>query len=160
MRLYLARHGLAMAKTENPDRPLSPEGQRDVDRMASFLARAGVRVTRVAHSDKLRAQQTALAFSKVIGPGMIVEQMSNLGPAANIMFLVEAAGNWTDDTMVCGHDPFMTRAVSYLTANNPEAAVVAFDPGAVACLERDPVVTNKGGHWSLMWHMSPGLLGA
>ena len=45
-------------------------------------------------------------------------------------------------------------------ATDREREVVAFDPGTVACLERDPIITEKGGHWMLMWHMSPTLLGA
>ncbi|HBT41126.1 MAG TPA: phosphohistidine phosphatase SixA, partial [Rhodospirillaceae bacterium] len=68
MRLYLVRHGLALTKDENPDRPLSAQGQKDVKRMASFLGRAGVRMPRVIHSEILRAQQTAMHLSAVIGP--------------------------------------------------------------------------------------------
>jgi phosphohistidine phosphatase len=160
MRLYLVRHGMAMTKEEHPDRALSEQGKKDVGRMASFLGRAGVRVTRVIHSEILRAQQTALAFSPVIGPGRIVEEMKDLTPASRLDTLVEAASAWTEDTMVVGHDPFMSRITSFLTCGDPNAGVVAFDPGAVACLERDPIITDQGGHWMLMWHMSPTLLSA
>ncbi|MEQ8504997.1 MAG: phosphohistidine phosphatase SixA [Rhodospirillales bacterium] len=159
MRLYLVRHGLAMTKDENPDRPLNEQGQKDVGRMASFLGRAGIRVSRVIHSEILRAQQTALALSPVIGPGRIVEEMKDLTPSSRLDSLVEAAGLWNEDTMVVGHDPFMSRITSYLTCGDASAGVIAFDPGSVACLERDPIITEKGGHWMLMWHMSPVLLG-
>lgn len=160
MRLYLVRHGLPLTKEENPDRPLSPQGKKEVDRMASFLGRAGVRVDRVIHSGILRAQQTALALSSVIGPGRIVEEMKGLTPASRLDTLVEAAAGWTQDTMVCGHDPFMSRCASYFLCGDPDAGVLGFDPGSVACLERDPIITDKGGHWTLLWHMSPVLLGA
>lgn len=160
MRLYLVRHGLAQTRDENPDRPLSDQGRKDVARMASFLGRARVRVARVIHSEILRAQQTALAFSPVIGPGRIVEEMKDLKPSSRLDTLVEAAAVWTDDTMVVGHDPFMSRVASFLTCGDANAGVIAFDPGAVACLERDPIITEKGGHWTILWHMSPVLLGA
>ena len=161
MRLYLVRHGLPMAKEENAERPLSPQGKKEVDRMAAFLARSGVRVSRVIHSELLRAAQTALAFSPVIGPGRIVEEMKDLLPASRLDPLVEAAGAWTDDTMVVGHDPFISRFASFLLCGDADAAVLGFDPGSVACLERDPLVTeNNGGHWTLLWHLCPGLLGA
>lgn len=160
MRLYLVRHGLAMTQSEDPKRPLSDDGKKDVARMASFLGRARVRVTRVVHSEILRAQQTALALSAVIGPGKIAEEMRDLKPSSRLDALVDAAATWTDDTMVVGHDPFMSRVTSFLTCGDPDAGVVAFDPGTVACLERDPIMTDKGGHWTLLWHMSPVLLGA
>lgn len=159
MRLYLVRHGLPLTQKENPDQPLSPQGKKDVDRMASFLARAGVRVTRVLHSELVRAKQTALAFSPVIGPGRITEEMRNLQPLSPLPPLVEAAGAWTEDTMVVGHDPFMSRCASFLLSGDADAGVLGFDPGAVACLERDPLVTEAGGHWTLLWHLTPGLLG-
>ena len=128
MRLYLVRHGLALTKDENPDRPLSEQGQKDVKRMASFLGRAGVRVPRVIHSEILRAQQTALYLSTVIGPGRIVEEMRDLKPSSRLDSLVEAAAVWTEDTMVVGHDPFMSRITSFFTAGDANAGVIAFDP--------------------------------
>jgi|TARA_R110002167_G_scaffold86945_1_gene235225 phosphohistidine phosphatase len=160
MRLYLVRHGLALTKDENPDRPLSEQGQKDVKRMASFLGRAGVRVPRVIHSEILRAQQTALYLSTVIGPGRIVEEMRDLKPSSRLDSLVEAAAVWTEDTMVVGHDPFMSRITSFFTAGDASAGVIAFDPGSVVCLERDPIITESGGHWTILWHMSPVLLSA
>ncbi|MEK9672633.1 MAG: phosphohistidine phosphatase SixA [Rhodospirillaceae bacterium] len=159
MRLYLVRHGMALTKEENANRPLSPQGQKDIDRMASFLGRAGVRVSRVIHSEILRAQQTAMALSKVVGPGMIVEEMKDIKPNSRLDTLVSAANQWPDDTTVCGHDPFMSRIASYFLCGDADAGVIAFDPGAVACLERDPIITEHGGHWSLLWHVSPVLLG-
>jgi phosphohistidine phosphatase len=160
MRLYLVRHGLAFTKDEHPDRPLSAQGKKDVARMASFLGRTQIRVARVIHSEILRAQQTALAFSPVIGPGRIVEEMKDLTPSSRLDSLVEAAAGWTEDTMVVGHDPFMSRITSFLTSGDPNAGVIAFDPGAVVCLERDPLITETGGHWTILWHMSPVLLSA
>ena len=51
MRLYLVQHGGAKTEAEDPK-----EGRRTVERMAEFLASAGVSVDR---SEKLRAGQTA-----------------------------------------------------------------------------------------------------
>ena len=59
MRLYLVQHGDALPEQVDPERPLSAEGRRDVEAVARLLASAGTRAVRVAHSGKLRAQQTA-----------------------------------------------------------------------------------------------------
>ena len=54
----------------------------------------------------------------------------------------------------------MSRITSFFTAGDANAGVIAFDPGAVVCLERDPIITENGGHWTILWHMSPVLLSA
>lgn len=59
MKLYLVQHGEALSKEQDTKRSLSEQGRREVERMANFLATAGVRVARICHSGKLRAQQTA-----------------------------------------------------------------------------------------------------
>ena len=59
MKLYLAQHGEACAKDIDPERPLTDQGRDDIERLAAFLARAGIQVERVIDSGKLRAAQTA-----------------------------------------------------------------------------------------------------
>src|SRR5688500_9788627 len=59
MRLYLVQHGEAVPEQVDPQRPLSEAGRRDVQAMARLLAGAGIRPTRIVHSGKRRAQETA-----------------------------------------------------------------------------------------------------
>src|SRR4030095_10020237 len=59
MTLYLVQHGEAKAEAEDPERPLTARGRDDIGRLAALLARTGVRVARLAHSGKRRAQETA-----------------------------------------------------------------------------------------------------
>jgi phosphohistidine phosphatase SixA len=54
MRLYLVQHGGAKIEAED-----TKEGRRTVERMAEFLASAGISVDRIEHSEKLWAGQTA-----------------------------------------------------------------------------------------------------
>ena len=43
MKLYLMQHGDALQKDVDPDRPLSPRGRRDIEKIAAFLHRiAGI----------------------------------------------------------------------------------------------------------------------
>ena len=53
MKLYLVQHGEACAKEIDPERPLTEQGQADIDRLAVFLKAAGIQVERVIHSGKL-----------------------------------------------------------------------------------------------------------
>ena len=59
MKLYLAQHGEACPKEVDPERPLTDQGREDIERLTAFLGRAGIQVTRVIDSGKLRAAQTA-----------------------------------------------------------------------------------------------------
>jgi phosphohistidine phosphatase len=155
MKLYLMQHGEAVPAEENPNRPLSDKGLKDVGRLAAFLARSRVHVNRVIHSGKPRTLATALAMAEVIGPGREVEQAeSGLSPTSNTDHLFEVAAALDEDFMVVGHMPFMGRMVSRLLSGNDDSVSVAFTPGTVACLERD-----GSGNWSLNWVLRPELLG-
>ena len=154
MKLYLVQHGDAVPKDENPERPLSDRGRTDVQRMASFLARGGVRVARVVHSGKVRARDTGALLSQVLGPAGVVEEAAvGLGPDDSPERLAEAIAGWTEDVMVVGHMPAMGKLVSHLAAGNENVGAVALVPGTVVCLEK------AGDDWAVNWMVRPELLG-
>ena len=74
MNIYLVQHGEAVAKEVDPERPLTESGRSDVRRMASFLGAAGVRVSRIMHSGKVRAKETAELLAAAVAPGMAPQQ--------------------------------------------------------------------------------------
>ncbi len=155
MALYLAQHGEALSKADNPERPLSDKGRDDAERMASFLARSGVRVDRVYHSGKARARDTAMLLSQTLGPGGVVEEISpGLAPNDATDNLHTLAERWDDDVMVVGHLPFMGRMVSHLVGGSPDSETVSFEPGTVVSLEK-----NEDGAWAINWMVRPSLLG-
>ncbi len=156
MRIYLVQHGAAVPKDEDPARPLSASGRNDVKRMASFLGRSRVSVARVIHSGKRRALETALLLAEVVGPGSMVEEVAaGLEPDDATDRLAEAIEQWTEDTVVVGHMPFMGRMVARLAAGGDEAPIVHYTPGTVVCLERG----GNGGGWTIVWMLRPELLG-
>ena len=156
MKLYLVRHGAAASVEENPAQPLTEKGRQDIQRLAVFMARSGVRVARVIHSGKKRAEETAVLLADVVGPGKVVEEAeSGLGPNESSDLLATAAAALIEDTIVVGHQPFMGRMVARLLAGAEDAIGVAFEPGTVVCLER----SDNGGGWHLNWMAGPKLLG-
>ena len=94
MKLYLAQHGEACTKDIDPERPLTDQGREDIERLAEFLARAGIEVARVIDSGKLRAAQTADLLAAAVAPlvelttgdgdGRIAWWVGDLGARANI----------------------------------------------------------------------------
>jgi len=156
MHLYLVQHGLAVPKDEDPARPLSARGRRDVGRMAAFLARTRPAISRVIHSGKVRAMQTALVFAETIGPGRIIEEaVDGLAPKDPPDMVATAANDWTEDTMIVGHLPHLGRLAGLLVSGNADETVVHFQPGSVVCLERG----ENGGGWTIAWAVRPELLG-
>jgi len=156
MHLYIARHGLAVPKDEDPNCPLSENGRRDVQRMASFLARTRPAIKSVMHSGKVRAAQTALIYSEAIGRGRIVEESPlGLKPNDSADPIVTAIDGWTDDIMLVSHLPLVGKLASRLVTGTEDTTVLHFLPGTLACLARG----GNGDGWTLAWCMSPDQLG-
>ena len=59
MKLYLVRHGNALAPDQDPESPLSEKGIRETKKMATVLAHFNLELGAVWHSTKQRARQTA-----------------------------------------------------------------------------------------------------
>ena len=154
MKLYLVQHGEALPKQEDPERPLSEGGRADVARIASFLGNAGVAVTNIIHSRKQRVKQTAELLAATMGPRARLEIVSGLDPLDPVSGFAPTISQWTSDTMVVGHQPFMGKLVSLLVAVSEDVGVVFFGPGTVVCLER-----TEGSNWSVAWMVRPELIG-
>jgi phosphohistidine phosphatase len=153
MRLWIVQHGDALAKAVDPARPLSEKGRSDVERLASHLAVCGVRVERVVHSGKTRAQQTAEILAAALQARERVEVVQNLDPLDPPgPFAAECAGD-SGDLLVAGHMPFVGRLISLLLADREEATLLEFVPGTAACLER-----ADDGAWSLVCLLRPEFL--
>lgn len=155
MQLYLVQHGEAVAEAVDPARPLSERGRDDIRKLADFLAAAGIRVGRVLHSGKRRASDTASLLIDAVGAGAAVEVMEKgLSPKDSPEHLVASAEAWQEDTLVVGHQPFMSRFVSRLVLGQEKPTIVDFTPGALVCLARRPVT----GAWFIAWMLAPELL--
>jgi len=153
MKLYLVQHGEACSKEINPDRPLTDQGKTDIERLAALLKQAGIRVERVIHSGKLRAEQTAEHLAKAIAPGVELETSGLINPNDNPKAFDWQSESWDTDTLIAGHLPFMAKLVSHLVIEDENRPITAFQPGSVVCLEQ-----NNDVHWQINWMIRPELL--
>jgi phosphohistidine phosphatase len=153
MRLYLVQHGAAVPEQEDPARPLSAAGRRDVETVARLLDGAGVRVARVVHSGKLRAQQTAELLAACMATDPVPETTAGLNPNDPVEPVARAAANWAGDTVLVSHLPFMAKLVARLVLGDEARPVVVYTPGTVVCLEQ---VDEVG--WAIAWMVRPELL--
>ena len=152
MKLYLAQHGDATSKEENPDRPLSITGTADVENVARFMGQASIAVAGIMHSGKLRAKQTAEILAKQLVPNIAPQINENINPLDLPTVVAEEINQWQDDILLVGHLPHLAKLVSLLLTDREIPAIVSFRPGTVACLEK-----SDGKTWRLNWLVSPNL---
>jgi phosphohistidine phosphatase len=153
MRIYLTQHGLAVPKDVDPDRPLNEQGREDVRRLAELLDKAGIQVDQVLHSGKTRAEQTAKILAETLLSTGEPQAHAGLGPKDPLEKVSPEIAFWSVDTLIVGHLPYLGRLASLLLASEPDRSLLAFQPGSMACLEKD-----AEGQWVLAWMLRPELL--
>jgi phosphohistidine phosphatase len=153
MRLYLVQHAEAKREEEDPARPLSERGSTDIRRMAEFLKARGLRVSKILHSGKLRARQTAEILAEGILSAGGLEQAEGLAPLDDPAVWKERLKGELEDLVLVGHLPHLAKLAGLLLTEDAERKPIVFRPGGVFCLERD-----EAGKWSVKWGLTPELL--
>lgn len=152
MKLYIMQHGDAVSKEENPDRPLSSQGIKDVEHIAQFVANAGVGVKHVIHSGKTRALQTAEIMANAIAPQGEIETNPQLNPNDPVSHILEQINQMHEDILITGHLPFVAKLVAQLVSSDENNDIVAYTPGSIVCLEP----SDRG--WSIAWMIRPAIM--
>ncbi|HKK15154.1 MAG TPA: phosphohistidine phosphatase SixA [Gammaproteobacteria bacterium] len=153
MKLYLVQHGQALTKDVDPGRPLHPQGEEEVRRVAEFLGQTGMTVDRVVHSGKMRAHQTADILANALLINGEAEAIEGINPQDPVQDFSKKVSHLKHDTMVVGHLPFMARMVSYLVTGHEQPAIVAYKPGSIVCLQPDEELK-----WQIHWMVRPDTL--
>jgi phosphohistidine phosphatase len=144
--LYLVRHGEARAEGEDLQRTLTASGREEVEAMARWAGRAGVRPARIRHSGKTRARETAEILAASLGAPLL--PASGMAPNDDVRAF---APGITDGDMLVGHLPFLSRLVSLLLLNDAEREVIAFSNAGMLCLIRNE------GEWRVSWLVTPDI---
>lgn len=134
--LCLVQHGQAKTKDQDPDRALTDKGAADVMRVARCATeQLGVRPTRVFHSGKTRALQTAEAWSQLLATG--VEAASGLDPNDDPSIWASRLDSETSDLLVVGHLPHLQRLAALLLTGDADRPVLRFHQGGLVVVERN-----------------------
>lgn len=151
MLLYLVQHGEAKPKDEDPDRPLTEEGRRQVESVMLLMMRFGaITASRVLHSGKLRAAETAQIIAGKLDAE--VEEADGLGPDDEPAHWQRRLAEVERDLVLVGHMPHLSRLTSTLLCGDPEAGLVEFANGGVVCLH------GEDGRWAVRWSIPPSLV--
>ncbi len=153
MTIYLVQHAQAKPKEDDPQRPLSDQGLSDIRKVATFLGNRGIQVSRILHSGKLRARQTAETLSEHLHPSGGLSETDGLAPLDDPAVWAGRLADADEDLMLVGHLPHMSKLSALLLTDNAEQPVIRFQMGGVICLERD-----EEGRWSVAWLVVPEML--
>ena len=153
MQLYLVQHGAAKSEAEDPQRSLTTEGTKTVERMAKYLSSLRLHVVRIEHSNKERARQTAEIIAAHLRPEGGTRQVAGITPNDDVGPMRERLQNESGSLMSVGHLPYLSQLVSVLLGVRHDRTLVAFQMGGVVHLERD-----DSGEWRLRWILPPELL--
>ncbi len=130
MAIYLVQHGAAKTEAEDPQRSLTNEGRRTIERIGEHLTKCGVTLDRIEHSDKLRARQSAEILAAKLHPPHGAVQVSGLAPDDDVEPTYVHLNQETGTVMLVGHLPHLSRLVSRLCSLPAEHTLVRFQMGA------------------------------
>ncbi len=152
MALYLVQHGKSLPKDQDPQKGLSREGIAETERIADVAAGYGIRVSKITHSGKTRARQTAEIFEAVLKPPGGIHERGGMNPLDDVAVFAETIDN-AEGRMLVGHLPFMERLAAYLITRSVERPVFKFQNSGIVCLDKDPASNSWTIKWTLMPHI-------
>ena len=153
MKLYLVQHAKAASKETDPQRSLTEEGRRDIEKVARFVKPLNLTIDCLWHSGKKRAAQTAEVLADAIETKGGTIARDGLGPNDYVNALRDELGSTEQNVMIVGHLPFLSKLASLLLRGCESADTVAFKNAGIVCLSR--VEDNQ---WQLEWVVTPELL--
>jgi len=148
MALYLVQHGKSLPKDKDPERGLSKQGVAATKCIAYEAREHELVISRIQHSDKKRAIQTAEIIAEALNPQYGIEQISGISPLDDVSVFANQINN-RDNIMIVGHLPFLEKLTSYLITGSIEKLVLKFQNGGIVCLDQDY------GAWFIKWTLMP-----
>jgi phosphohistidine phosphatase len=148
--VVVMRHAEPVSSMEAASRPLSVQGRRQADLMASWIAAVGIEPEEVRTSGRLRAKQTAEGLARRLGlpPGRVREWHA-LAPDANPEVAAADLDSDPRRVVLVGHLPHVERLASILVAGDP--AALHLEMGYASAV----VLAKTGERWAIRALLGP-----
>ncbi|MGB9629450.1 MAG: phosphohistidine phosphatase SixA [Thermodesulfobacteriota bacterium] len=154
MKLYLVQHGEAKPEAEDPERSLSVKGEDETRKISIAGKKLNLRPSKVYHSGKLRATQTAKILAEGLNiPASSVLFAQGLNPNDDVRPWAKRISEETEDLMLVGHLPFLEKLVSLLLCGNEDLRIVLFRYSGIVCLEK-----KEDKKWAIRWVLLPEMV--
>jgi phosphohistidine phosphatase len=153
MYLYLVQHGEAKREEEDLRRGLTKRGYDHVSYVAAALQKMNVPVSRILHSGKTRAMQTAQILANTLRPERGVAETDSLAPMDDPHIWIKRIAETDEDIILVGHLPYMAKLAGLLLCGDTEKTCVDFKMGGVVCCRR-----FDDGKWAVEWVIVPEMV--
>ena len=148
MRIYLVQHGQAKTEAEDPQRSLTPKGEDEVNRVAALAKKMRLNPSKIYHSGKLRAEQTAGIIGEALDKAL--EAAQGMAPMDDIRPWADKINQSEKELMLVGHLPYLEKLTSFLITGDETVRPVLFRFGAINCLEQ-----KENKKWAILWILTP-----
>ena len=158
MNLYFMRHGIAVARgdtgipSDDRERALTPKGIKRVHKAAKGLLCLSLSFDRILTSPFERARRTAQIVAEALHLEERLKEMQELSPDQSIQDLLSGliAYQGENDIFLVGHEPLLSRTVSFLLSGSA-GAEIRLKKGGLCCLEVDGLPPKESAvlHWAL-----------
>ena len=157
MEIYLMQHGQAFSEEADPERSLTPEGERQIDKTARALRRMGVTFDLIVTSPKKRARQTAHIVAEHVNyPADDIKTTETLQPKSAAHEAITFLKAYEDkrSVLATGHLPSLGEIASALLAEGVSVPI-HFEMGGVCRIDADLLQAGSG---ELIWYLVPDQL--
>jgi phosphohistidine phosphatase len=120
MVLFLVHHADAVDAAVDPQRPLSPSGERHAEQLAARARERGFKPAVIWHSGKLRARQTAEYFWRACNPLAEFGAARALQPDDPPEWIRDVVVTDERDIMLVGHMPHLARLLTLFVTRRGE----------------------------------------
>ena len=150
MKLYLMRHGEALSPQRDPERGLTDRGKSNVELVAKYLQNQDVSFSRIFHSKKKRARETAEIMGDIIAPNIELTLHDKITPNDDPHLIFSEINTWEEDTLIASHLPFVPDLMTLLTEKDAYMTAITFETATVICLEKE-----NSYRWIFKWATAP-----
>ncbi len=153
MKLYLVQHAKAASGEQDPQRSLTQEGRRELQKIKEFIKPLNLSVDYLWHSEKKRAIETAELLAEAVEIKKAKTVRGGLSPSDDVVILKDELNTAADDIMIVGHLPFLSKLASLLLTGRESADIVAFKNAGIVALAR-----SEENRWQIDWMVTPEIL--
>jgi phosphohistidine phosphatase len=153
MLLYLVQHGEAKREEEDPARGLTEKGIQDARNVSAYAQKLNVKASRIYHSGKTRAMQTAQILADHLNPEKGMSETDSLAPMDDPALWAKRIAGMSEDIMLVGHLPYLAKLAGLLLCGDKEKMFIDFKMGGIVCLKR-----FDDSRWAVGWMIVPEIL--